>query len=452
MSFKDVYKYLQDALWGKTFLAARGANKTLFIVLRIIHIAIIEFRRNTVSLRASALTYTVILSMVPFLAMGTAVLKGLGAGDKLRDAAYTFIDQISRQEETILPEVAPPSQTGKGGKEARTFSEHLKTMTDTIFDYVDNTNFATLGAFGLVGMLLSVIFLFWNIEAAMNVIWRAEKGRPLGRKVMDYLALLILLPFAVNIGLATMAFLQNPGVLSKVHAFFPVPWVGTALLNLFIFTVIASTFTAMYRFLPNRRGPFVPAISGGIVGALGWLLSQAAYIKLQIGVAKYNAIYGSFATLPLFLMWLYAGWVVFLFGAEVSFSVYSWRRYRPEGGPVMPIERAALAVDVLSEALKDLRERRTPRIGPISQRLFVVEDQCLDVVDSLEKAGLLTTEDDESGQIFVKGFPGNIEVFEAIDAVIGKNAPDSPGGDVLKEARQGARSALKGRTFQSLIE
>ncbi|OCC15487.1 Inner membrane protein YihY [Dissulfuribacter thermophilus] len=438
---KGTLARVTKTIWGHSFDEAKGLKRFLLLIFRVIYIVTIEFRKDAVTLRASALTFTVILSMVPFLAMGTAVLKGLGAGDKIREAAYAFIDQLAYQEAPIIPH-----ENG-----TTTFSKHLKTMADTVFDYVDNTNFAALGAFGLVGMLFSVISLFGTIESAMNVIWRAASGRPFGRKVMDYLALLILLPFAVNVGLAVMAFLQSPKFVGILHRFFPAPWIGTLLLNLFMFSVIASTFTAMYRFLPNTKVPFIPALSGGVIGALGWIFTQAAYIKLQIGVAKYNAIYGSFATLPLFLLWLYAGWIVFLVGAEISYAVYALPRYRPgHDQALMPLERAALSVDILIEVFKDLANRSTPRLDHISKRLRIPEDQLESIVMALSKSKLLVV-NNEDREVYPKGLPKDIEAFEAIDAVLGKETPDSIGGSLVKEARLGAKEKLKGKTIDTVL-
>lgn len=438
---KGTLTRMTETIWGHSFDEAKGLKRLLLLILRVIHIVTIEFRKDAVTLRASALTYTVILSMVPFLAIGTAVLKGLGAGDKIREAAYAFIDQLAYQEGPIIP---PENGT-------TTFSKHLKTMADTVFDYVDNTNFAALGAFGLVGMLFSVISLFGTIESAMNVIWRAASGRPFGRKVMDYLALLILLPFAVNVGLAAMAFLQSPKFVGILHRFFPAPWIGTLLLNLFMFSVIASTFTAMYRFLPNTKVPFIPALSGGVIGALGWIFTQAAYIKLQIGVAKYNAIYGSFATLPLFLLWLYAGWIVFLVGAEISYAVYALPRYRHgHDQALMPLERAALSVDVLIEVFKDLANRSTPRLDDISKRLRIPEDQLESIVMALSKSKLLVV-NNEDREVYPHGLPKDIEAFEAIDAVLGKETPDTIGGSLVKEARLEAKEKLRGKTIDKVL-
>ncbi len=446
MFLKRLPHSFDHEVWSTEIHQKNLARRMVVIFLRVLHIVALEFQRDAITLRASALTFTVVLSMVPFLAMGTAVLKGLGAGDKLREAAYTFIEQLAQEEDTKA--LAEANATVK----TQSFSAHLKTMTDTVFDYVDNTNFAALGAFGLIGMLFSVISLFGNIEAAMNVIWRAPSSRPLGRKVMDYLALLILLPFAVNVGLAAMTFVQSPKFVTMVHKLFPAPWIGTLLLNLFIFFVIASTFTAMYRFLPNTKVPFVPALSGGILGALGWLLTQAAYIKLQIGVAKYNAIYGSFATLPLFLLWLYAGWVVFLVGAEISFAAHAWPRYRPRSsGTLTPVEKAALSVDLLVEILACLRKRHTPALRVLSQELSVPESDLVEITDALVRRRIIKVSGDEPPEVFPNSILEDIEAYEAIDAVLGDRVPHTEGGGVVRQAKEAMRQRLLGVKVKDLV-
>ena len=190
----------QKKVFGLGFL--RGFLRIIFIVVR-------ESQHDRITLRASALTFTVVLSLVPMLALGTAVLKGLGAGDQMRQAAYTFIEQFAPgppETTTVTPDfpTRQNDQTTKstqpaladneiklpvGELETEELTSHLQRAVDQIFDYVDHTDFTTLGTFGIIGMVLAALGVLGSIEQSMNVIWQTTTGRALGRKIIDYMAL-----------------------------------------------------------------------------------------------------------------------------------------------------------------------------------------------------------------------------------------------------------------------
>ncbi len=147
-------------------------------VARICCIMVDEVLRTGIFLRAAALTYSIILSMIPMLAMSTAVLKGLGSDNQLRTAAYRLIDELEP-----APSPGPTPQTATGDRTPALSSEpqakpplsltgHLRNAVDTIFDYVDRTNFAALGAFGIIGLLMVIILVLSTVENAMNAIWQ----------------------------------------------------------------------------------------------------------------------------------------------------------------------------------------------------------------------------------------------------------------------------------------
>ena len=426
------------------------------IIIRINLIVFREFQHDFITLRASALTFTVVLSLVPMLALGTAVLKGLGAGDQMREVAYKFINQldlsvnpVKENEGQITPAdgPVPVQQTGRDTAKAldsapNSLITHLRRAVDQVFDYVDRTNFATLGAFGILGLVIASIFVLGSIEQAMNAIWRAESSRPVGRKVMDYLALMILLPVSINTVMAAMATLQSQALLVRLQGILPGTWIASFLLNLIPIILLVATFTILYRFLPNTGVKFFPAFVGGVCGGIGWLLIQVIYIKLQIGVARYNAIYGSFATLPLFLIWMHMCWVVFLSGAEMAFAVQVWRSYLWKDAMLKPSIRLALAFDIMKTALADFHERRVTDRTSLARRLNQPDSYITGVLESLFSTGLLRRVDGEKDR-FVPGAPAEeIDSAEIVDLIYGTEVPSSPGGQMAKKGLKAARSAL----------
>ena len=428
--------------------------KLIRIVIRIHLIVFQEFQRDLITLRASALTFTVVLSLVPMLALGTAVLKGLGAGDQMREAAYKFIDQFElsvakesgEQINTAagpVPALRPDMDMATAVKPAQKgLTVHLRKAVDQIFDYVDRTNFATLGAFGILGLVIAAIFVLSSIEQAMNAIWQAESSRPIGRKIMDYLALMILLPVSINTVMATMATLQSQALLVRLQGMLPGTWMGPLLLNMVPIVLLIATFTILYRFLPNTKVNISSALIGGVCGGLGWLLIQVIYIKLQIGVARYNAIYGSFATLPLFLVWMQMGWVVFLAGAEMAFAVHVWRNYLWKGTMLSPSNQMALAFDIMETTLADFHERRVTDRTSLARRLKQPDAYVASVLKSLLTKGLLRGVDGEKDR-FVPAAPAEeINPAEIVDLIYGTEVPPSPGGHMAEEGLKAARSVM----------
>lgn len=326
---------------------------TLRIILIIVH----EFFSTHITIRASALSFTIIMSMIPMLAMSTAILKGLGNENQLKTAAYLFIDQLDPQvtsaETTPAQGETPPSPEDVATPPAMTLNNHLHNAVDTIFNYVDNTNFAALGAFGIIGLLFTVILVLSSVEEAMNAIWHTKRGRSLFRKVMDYLALLIVLPISINVAIAGEAILKSPLILGYVTAVIPSVWAVHMLFKLLPFVFITLSLMLMYLFFPHVRVKTSAALSGAIFASVFWFIVQRAYIILQIGVAKYNAIYGSFATVPLFLIWVYLGWTFILLGAVLAHAIQNHKQYQLPGRIDKPQHKLQRAFDVLLAIYKN---------------------------------------------------------------------------------------------------
>lgn len=427
-------------VWGRNTPDASPLMKAIRAMIRILFILFAEFQRDNIPLRSSALTFTVVLSLIPTLALGTAVLKGLGAGDQMRQVAYRFIDQIDSTEKSSPQDMlkrgnarddiadlqkdnnasAVQESYEAEGEMDKKLTGHLRTAADQIFDYVERTDFATLGAFGVIGLVIAVISVLGSIEQAMNTIWRVKSGRPLGRKLMDYLALMIMLPLSINLALATETMLQNQSLFFLANKFLPVGWIGHFILEILPVMLVVATFTILYRFLPNTKVKMLPAFAGGVVGGAGWFIIQELYVSMQIGVARYNAIYGSFATLPLFFLWIYIGWIIFLAGAEFSFACQGWRNYAWKKAVMLPAARISLAFSVLETVFDDYRKRKQSSVDSLSfvhQSNSVMEIQMvLDVLVS----GKLIRKVRDKGEGFVPSGPAeNIQPAEIFQLFMG---------------------------------
>lgn len=391
-----VFSRFSKWMWGEVPAQVKGAENYLRVFCRVLFIAGREFRQDQIPLRASALTFTVVLSLVPLLVLGTSVLKGLDAGGQMRQSVHGLISQMEAssrvvKDRPVHPRVAAPEESAPAAPLPRSetsdsLSGHLHWLADTIFDSVDKTSFATMGVIGILVLLFTVYSLLGSIENTFNAIWQTGGNRPFGRKLVDYLALLVLLPLTVNFGVAAMAALKSPALLAQIQLWLPV---GVRALNLLPVVAMVATFSLLYGFLPNTRVTRRAALTGGLLGGLLWFLLQGVYFQLQILVVRYNAIYGSIAALPLFMLWIYLSWMVFLLGAELSFGTQVWRRYHWWRLSLSPIGRVALAFEILTTAAEDYRRKRLTTRDNLVWALEQPDQYIKELLDVLCEAGLM---------------------------------------------------------------
>ncbi|MCG6931777.1 MAG: YihY/virulence factor BrkB family protein [Desulfofustis sp.] len=418
-------------------------------LFRVLLISLREMKTNLLTVRAGYLTYAILLSMVPMLAMSTAVVKGLGGGDQLREVVYSYIESLEKDSPANHTRPAPPDETGTpaepetgqaGG--AEDMIGHLSSAVDQIFDYVDRTNFATLGTFGMVGIIFSVIMVLGQVEKSLNVIWKVEDGRSFLRKVADYLSLMIMMPIALNVALAAGTMLESQSLNVHVNRYLPIEWLQPLLLKGVPILVLTVTLYAVYIFFPNTKTSGKATMAGALVAGTGWFITQNFYISLQIGVAKYNAIYGSFATIPLFLAWVWVGCLFVLFGAQIGYAIQIEPRYRLIRRTPQPVLQISAALDIYALIVRRFKTLQTTYLADLIELL---PDYNRDLLENILGRLIdnhilhLTSED---GAIMLSGPPELMTNQNIVGTVLGGDLPDTPGGRTTLEAMAGIVSAF----------
>ncbi len=416
--------------------------------IRICLIATKEFHRNKLSLRSAALTYTLLLSLVPMLALSTALVKGLGGSIQLREVVYTYIDTLEKDQPgqtsteqlplTKRPEDPIRDKETSGGN----LTEHLRSAIDKLFAYVDRTNFAALGTISVLAMFLTVILVLNNIEMAMNTIWKVAAGRSLLRKISDYLTLLILMPISINLAFAANTLLHSPKLLLQLERVFPLDWLRTLTLTFLPVFFITLTLSVIYIFFPNTKVKTIPAIIGAIVASLLWFITQNIYISLQVGVSKYNAIYGSFATFPLFLVWIYLGWNFVLAGAEIAFACQKRNAYILHPSAVSPAQSLSAALDIVHTVYLNFQRRQKLNMSAVIDSCSSYPPQLLKkLTDELVHEGILAKSGDNT--FLLPTAPARETLQENIvQLILGKTEIDSPGGRASKKVIAAAGKSL----------
>ncbi len=258
---------------------------------RRLMLAVNFFTAKGVMSEASALTYSTLLAVVPIMAVVFAVARGFGYSKYIE---VWFRDAFSSQ-----PAVAD-------------------TLIGFVNSYLIHTRSGVFLGVGLVVMLYTVLMLVINIERVFNGIWHIKRQRSLFRTVTDYLAMLFLCPIAVVLMSGLSFFLATiAGLLPQMAVLTPTVKI---LINMIPFIVMSLMFIGLYVFVPNTHVRITHCIAPGILAGIAMQILQFAYINSQIWVSSYNAIYGSFAALPMFMLWVQISWTICLFGVELCYT------------------------------------------------------------------------------------------------------------------------------------
>jgi membrane protein len=299
----NIISFVKDDIWLLHEQRLPLVKAALIKSLKIVMLSFQGFSRDLCPLRASALTLYSLLSIVPVIAMLFGIAKGFGFEKMLEQR---LMEQVPDQETTVLQLIS--------------FAQNLLASTQG----------EVVAGIGIVVLFWTIIKVIGNIEESFNYIWKIGKGRSISRKFSDYLSLMLLAPVVLIASGSITVFLKTK--ITWLITVIQLPEFGTWLvikaLGLSPLVLMIGLFAFTFIFMPNHKINYRVGIIAGIVTGIMYHLLQWAYLSLQIGVSSYNAIYGSFAALPLFVVWLQMGWMTVLFGCEVAFFLQNYETYR----------------------------------------------------------------------------------------------------------------------------
>ncbi len=327
----DIWRIqLEELPFGKSFLVKQ---------LRMFLLALQGFVEDKCFFRASSLTFNTLLAIVPVAAILFGVAKGFGFETRLK---RELLDQFpgNAQQEVLWK----------------------------VFDFAESLLQATRGGviagIGLIILFWSVINVLSHIEASLNDIWEIQESRTWGRKFADYLAIMILSPLFIILSSSATVFIttqitlltEKIGLLGMIS---PLIFLSFKLIP---YVLVWILFTIVYILMPNTRVSLKAGLMAGIIAGTIFQIVQWGYISFQIGATRYNAIYGSFAALPLFLLWVQVSWWVVLFGAELSFAHQNVAtyEYEPESRRVSPAFRKVLTLQIAHLLVKHFANGERP--------------------------------------------------------------------------------------------
>jgi len=272
---------------------------------------------------------------------------------------------------------------------------HRQAIAEAGHDYTDPvsimvgmaergaTNFQTLGLTGILYVLITVLGLMRNVEWSFNQIWGVTKARNLFRTMSDYIVITLLLPFVAAGVLGITAALETVEVLTPFKA----------ALQVGQFAIVSFTFGLLYYVVPNTKVEARYALLGGLVAGLAWMLCSYAYVRFNIGLARYTFFFSTFALFPLFLFWIYTSWIIFLFGALLTFAYQHEKTFAMEriADDASYAYKEALAVRAVIEMARRFKEGLPPYSIPEMGDAWNVPTRLInETVNTLVKVNLVT--------------------------------------------------------------
>ena len=427
----DARAFLASGVWRED--SRRSPRARIGVVLLRMAILIGDgFGRDSVLLRASALTYFSLLSIVPMLAIIGSIVSALGVTENVLGA--------------IVSQIAPAAPEA---------AEQLLGMAS-------NVSLGRLGTVGAVTLFLTSLLGIGTVERALNHIFRAPRERPWARRLPDYLMVLIVAPLLLGVALSLDATARNEWFVQSLHEYprlMRAYELGLGQSSTLLFT---AGFVFFYWFMPNVKVRPTAALLGGVLAALGVELALGLYVGLSSNAARNDVIYGSLAQLSLFFVWLYGFWVIVLAGAEIASAWQNLDSYTRERVVRLtrPVTHEWLGVRVACEIARAFRDSRGPcSAAQLAGNLDQPESAVGEVLAELRRARIVSSVRHPG---FDDGFQlarpaESVTLIQLLAALRGEPAGlDASASDtaaaVLAELRRGESEAAQGRTLASLLD
>ncbi len=349
-----------------------------------------DLARGDINLRAMGLVYTTLLSLIPLLAFSFAILKLFGAHRDLQPIVYEIFRPV-------------------GGHAA-------EELTTRVMQFADHVSSGIVGSVGLALLAWTLVGTIKKVEDSLNFVWRVEHARGLARRITEYLTLLIAGPLLLGafVGL-THATIAS----ASMHAVAKVPFLQrlpTLLLSLGPYVTVTALFTGMYRFVPNTRVHWRPALIGAVSGGVLWAAVGKMFTAFVVYSTRLTIVYAGFAFIVVALLWTYLGWLIMLAGAQLSFYIQNptYLRLDLQELRLSCVELEQLALRMMYfVARTHLTGGRRWTINQLSRELGLPGIAVARMAHALERAGILMLTDD--GELLCTRDLSRITVYEILE-------------------------------------
>lgn len=312
---------------------------------------------------AASLTFTTLLSLVPLATIALTLF-----------SAFPVFEGYSAQIKGFLINNLMPDLASK------VITQYVQQFTESAM---------RLTAVGIVLLAVTAMLLLLTIEQAFNAIWRVDRPRPLFKRLVTYWAVLTLAPLLVGASLALTSWMSGLSMGYVRH----IPVFGVGVLKLLPVLLTWMAFAMLFRLVPNRYVPQTHALIGALVAAIAFVAMNRAFGYYVSHFTTYKLVYGAFASVPVFLMWIYFSWLAILLGAVVSASLSHWRT--PMEKHLLPAAQLLDALRVLRTMSDGLRDGRVSTLPELSRSLRLAYDTLEEVLGKLAGAGMVSRAEGE---------------------------------------------------------
>ena len=436
MAVNRFVKRVTSTIWERDLRKSSWPVVAVFHVLRIFFVMLRDLSDGQLNLRAMSLVYTTLLSAVPLLAISLSVLKGFGVHNEFAPLLFDFLAPMGPQGQEIA---------------------------EKVLGFVDNTRVGILSSVGVVLLLFTVMSVMQKIEDALNYIWHVTENRSLSRRFADYLSVLLIGPVLIVASTGLSGAAMDNAIVARLSQFEPIGIFirfGAILVPLML---AVAAFSFIYIFIPNTKVRPGAALVGGITAAILWKVAGWGFAIFIVSSGQYEAIYSAFATLIVFMLWLYTSWLILMIGASVAFY-----QQRPE---YLSIQRdranlsarvkEKLALLIMHKFATDYYKTGAPlSLHQLTEATGISSDLACVVVETLEQNGFIVRAGGEADH-YLPGKPLDATPVVDVIAAIHRDGEDdranlgslanTPAVDhALDALAEGARAALAGVTLKDL--
>lgn len=385
MALLERFKYFfHDTIWNTPLNSLSRWKLHTYQSVRILMITFSEFSKDKCSDKASALTYFSLLSIVPVAAMAFGIATIFSLDEYLKEELQRY---FAGQQEVL---------------------EYTLEFADKM---LATTSGGVISGISALFLLYAVARLLNNIERAFNDIWNTVQGRSFKRKVTDYMSFMLLGPIILIVS-SSMTVVISDTITSwteslRILGFFR-PIISFAL-NILPYCLIWFLLALLYMVFPNATVKTRSALIAGIVAGTAFQITQVLWIKGQVFLSNYSVVYGSFAALPLFLIWLQLSWTILLLGAEYSFALQHHKvwNYSDNDETLSKTLRKRLVFVVLHKIVKNFELEDEPvSYNQMSKELYIPNRFIKEIFNDLLSAGLICQikkDNDEGDEFFQPG-------------------------------------------------
>lgn len=284
--------FLRDDIWELELEELSKARARFIKYMKVLIITIKTFSAEKIGFQAVALSFFSTMSVVPFIAIVFAVTGGLGLADKLETLLYSYFENSQQTIDFIIKAAGNIIETSLGGG--------MGLVSGLLFGWI-------------------VVWMMLSVERVFNNVWKVRKSRNIFKRVSYILAMLMIAPFVMIVffsgNIMYSHLLQSIGLDPESFGILKtfISWTLFAL-------IVTFTFSAMYKFIPNAYVKYGNALIAAIPAAIAFTLVNYLYLETQVLVTRLNAVYGVFAAVPLFMVWINVGWYIILIGSELSYA------------------------------------------------------------------------------------------------------------------------------------